>query len=418
MFVYTYNNIIKITICKVLIINKCLLLITIFQQIYLSIFYKYSFYEISGIIFILLKKENYDSMVKDKHLRNLIMISLVLLILLLMTKLKDLFSPIIEILNIIIVPIIISIFLYYMIRPIIRRLERGKIHRGLMIVSVLLGLILLIGIFLAYGGTVLKSQFESAFVSLSKDIDIKGFVDGVLDFIPDGLIPKNVNMTNVVLNRLRQFMLDISQNLLGLISKVGNFGTQVALVPFILFYFLKDDRRFYQTFLSLMPNRYNKNIDKAMREIDEVLSTYISSQLLVSFILGVIMYIGYLIIGLPNALIMAFFAMITNIIPFIGPFLGALPAVLIALTIDWKMILKVAVLAVIVQQAEGDLITPRIVGNKLKIHPLAVIFIVLISVHLFGIFGAFIGVPLYLILNIILKALTHIRDDKKKEKFE
>ena len=123
MFVYTYNNIIKITICKVLIINKCLLLITIFQQIYLSIFYKYSFYEISGIIFILLKKENYDSMVKDKHLRNLIMISLVLLILLLMTKLKDLFSPIIEILNIIIVPIIISIFLYYMIRPIIRRLE-------------------------------------------------------------------------------------------------------------------------------------------------------------------------------------------------------------------------------------------------------------------------------------------------------
>ena len=114
---------------------------------------------------------------------------------------------------------------------------------------------------------------------------------------------------------------------------------------------------------------------------------------------------------------MAFFAMITNIIPFIGP-LGALPAVLIALTIDWKMILKVAVLAVIVQQAEGDLITPRIVGNKLKIHPLAVIFIVLISVHLFGIFGAFIGVPLYLILNIILKALTHIRDDKKKEKFE
>lgn len=109
--------------------------------------------------------------------------------------------------------------------------------------------------------------------------------------------------------------------------------------------------------------------------------------------------------------------MITNLIPFIGPFLGALPAVLIAITIDWKMILKVVALAFIIQQAEGDFITPKIVGDKLKIHPLAVIFIILISVHLFGIFGAFIGVPLYLILSILIKAVISIRNDNKKEKF-
>lgn len=357
-------------------------------------------------------------MLKDRYLKNLIMISLILLIVFLLTQLKGLFAPFVELFNMLVVPIIISLFLYYMIRPIVRKLEREKVHRGLMILSVLLGVGLLLGIFLAYGGTVLKEQFQSAFVSLSKDIDIKGFVDGVLSFIPDDIIPKNVDMTNEVLNRLRKLVLTIGNNVLGLISKMGSFGTQIVLIPFILFYLLRDDRKFYKTFISLMPKRYSKKIDEAIRRIDEVLSIYISSQLLVSFILGLLMYMGYLIIGLPNALVMAFFAMITNLIPFIGPFLGALPAVLIAITIDWKMILKVVALAFIIQQAEGDFITPKIVGDKLKIHPLAVIFIILISVHLFGIFGAFIGVPLYLILSILIKAVISIRNDNKKEKFQ
>lgn len=363
------------------------------------------------------EKENRNIMIKDKYLKNLIMISLILIIVFLITQLKDFFYPIVELFNLIIIPIIISFFLYYMLRPIVRKLEREKVHRGLMILSVLLGFVLLIGIFLAYGSTVLKTQFESAFASLSKDIDIKAFVDGVLRFIPDDIIPKNINMTNEILNRLRELVLAIGNNLLNIVSKIGSFGTQIVLIPFILFYLLKDDRKFYEGFISLVPKKYRPKIDEAMKSIDQVLSTYISSQLLVSFILGVLMYIGYLIIGLPNALIMAFFAMITNIIPFIGPFLGALPAVLIAITIDWKMILKVAVLATVVQQAEGDLITPKIVGDKLKLHPLAVIFIVLISVHLFGIFGAFIGVPLYFILSILIKTIYSIKNDNRKKNF-
>lgn len=245
-------------------------------------------------------------MLKDRYLKNLIMISLILLIVFLLTQLKGLFVPFVELFNMLVVPIIISLFLYYMIRPIVRKLEREKVHRGLMILSVLLGVGLLLGIFLAYGGTVLKEQFQSAFVSLSKDIDIKGFVDGVLSFIPDDIIPKNVDMTNEVLNRLRKLVLTIGNNVLGLISKMGSFGTQIVLIPFILFYLLRDDRKFYKTFISLMPKRYSKKIDEAIRRIDEVLSIYISSQLLVSFILGLLMYMGYLIIGLPNALVMAF----------------------------------------------------------------------------------------------------------------
>lgn len=358
-------------------------------------------------------------MINNKFLRFLISICLILVIILLLTNLKGFFAPLISIFSMLIIPIIISLFLYYALRPAVRKLEKAKVHRGLMVLSVILGFALLFVVFIAYGGTVLKSQFEDAFLeNLSTEIDVRGLLDNVLDFIPDDFIPKNINLTNEILNKARQLLLDFSRNIIGLISKIGDIGTQVVLVPFILFYLLKDDRKFFKAFMSIMPKRYNKDIKNAIKNIDSVLSTYISSQLLVSFILGILMFVGYLIIGLPNALLMAFFAMITNIIPFIGPFLGAVPAVLIAFTINWKMVLKVIILAVVIQQAEGDFVTPKIVGEKLKLHPLGVMFIILISVSLFGIFGAFIGVPLYLILSILIKAFHNIYGEKRKEKFE
>lgn len=357
-------------------------------------------------------------MIKDKFLRSLIIIILLLIIIFLLNNLKGFLNPIFEIFKMLIIPIIISLFLYYAIRPVVRRLEKAKVHRGLMVLVVLLTFAILLGGFITYGGTVLKEQFEGEFLqSLSDDIDIRGFLDGFLDFVPEDILPEDINPTNQILNSLREFLLSASSNVIDLVGKVGDIGAQIILIPFILFYLLKDDREFFKAFMSIMPKKYNKSIEKSLRDVDRVLSTYISSQLLVSFILGIIMYVGYLIIRLPNALLMGFFAMITSVIPFIGPFLGALPAVLIAITIDFQMILKVVILAIVVQQIEGDLITPKVVGNKFKLHPLAVIIIILVSVQLFGIFGAFIGVPVYLILNILVKSIKDIWTDKRSEKF-
>lgn len=353
-------------------------------------------------------------MLQDKSLKFLIKVSLILVILLLFNNLKDFFKPILESISMLLTPTIISFFLYYMIRPIIRKLEKSKVHRGLMVLTVILSFTLALGILVTYGGNVLLNQFQNEFlVNLDENIDIKGFLHGVIKFIPEDIFPEDVNITNEIINKFRSITLEFSKKLLDYVSKLGSIGSQVVLVPFILFYLLKDDRIFYEKFISIIPKTYVNEIKNAIKNIDKVLSTYISSQLIVSFILGILMFIGYIIIGLPNALLMAFFAMITNIIPFLGPFLGVAPAVLIAITIDMKMVLKVIILAVVIQQAEGDLITPKIVGDKLKLHPLAVIFIILISVNLFGIFGAFIGVPLYLILRTIVNAVKSILKRKR-----
>ena len=358
-------------------------------------------------------------MQNDRLLKFLLKVALILVIILIFNNLRDFFHPVLETFNMLITPLIISLFLYYMMRPVVRRLEKAKVHRGLMVLTVILSFVFFLVVFLIYGGNSLKNQFQNEFVNnLNKSIDIEGFLQGIIKFIPDGILPDNFNVTNEILNRFRNVILDFSRKFLGYVSKLGDIGTQAILIPFILFYLLKDDRIFYKKFISILPKTYITEIKEAIKNIDRVLSTYISSQLMVSFILGVLMFIGYLIIGLPNALLMAFFAMITNIIPFLGPFLGAAPAVLMAVAIDMKMVLKVIILAIVVQQAEGDLITPKIVGDKLQLHPLEVILIILISVNLFGIFGAFIGVPLYLILSIIVKAVSDIVKKRRREKYE
>jgi len=115
------------------------------------------------------------------------------------------------------------------------------------------------------------------------------------------------------------------------------------------------------------------------------------------------MFIGFLIIGLPNALALASIAMITSLVPIIGPFFGSLPAVFVALTSSWMLLLGVLAILMIAQYLEGNLIRPLVQGRRLEIHPLVVLFVVLSGVYLFGFIGALTSVPVYVVLRLIYK---------------
>jgi predicted PurR-regulated permease PerM len=250
-----------------------------------------------------------------------------------------------------------------------------------------------------FGGISVKTQFVETFVDSTSTIEFKDV------FMNSGIGEKldNSEFVTSLLEASREAILKISTNIFGLFSEIGKISTQILLVPFILFYFLKEDKRFAAAFIKIIPKAHQEATKRLLYKIDETLEVYISGQLTVAVIIGVLMYIGYLIIGVPNALFMGFFAMVTSIIPFVGPILGIVPALLIGLTMGGGMIIKIIVTALIVQQVEGNLITPNIMGNKLNVHPLAVIMIVIISVTLFGVLGAFVGIPLYVVMAIIVK---------------
>lgn len=334
--------------------------------------------------------------------------TLILLIIFLFTKLGYVFKPLTNIIKILLTPIIIAFFLYYVLRPVVRLFDRSKLHKGLIVLLTILLFLLSFLFIFAYGGNAIKNQFENSFmINFS---DITNYTNELNNSLSSKLSGFNLNFdfTNKLLEGFKNLVLNFTSNLSDIFSTVGSIGTQLILTPFILFYLLKDDILFSKKLISITPIAYRGYIKNMLNKIDTILSIYISGQLLVAVVLGVLMFIGFLLIGLPNALLLGFFTMITSIIPFLGAFLACVPAVLIALPYGWGMVIKVILTATIVQQLEGNLITPNIMGNRLNLHPLAVIFIILICVNLFGIMGAFIAVPLYLIIVIITKTILQI----------
>lgn len=131
------------------------------------------------------------------------------------------------------------------------------------------------------------------------------------------------------------------------------------------------------------------------------------SQLLVGAISGTIMFIGYTFIGMPNALGLSFILAIASIIPVIGPAIGVSPAVFIALTTSWVMLIQVAVLMTIVQLFENNVVRPILQGGMLNTHPIAIIFSIVIATLLFGILGALVAVPIYVSIRESSKVILN-----------
>ncbi|WP_084052432.1 AI-2E family transporter [Desulfonispora thiosulfatigenes] len=340
----------------------------------------------------------------DKITKTLVQILITITIIMLFMKIQPIIHPILEIIGIIIIPIIIGGFFYYALRPLKKLLLRFIKKDGIASLITILIVLIIIMVITISGGEVIKDQFEDAFIkNQDKLLNYKEYLNGKLhEVLPDLNILEKIN------NNIKTLVTSIASNATGIFSGVGDFTTQLVLIPFMLFYLLKDDKYFKEKIFLKVPGKYKPEIKDMFKKSDDVLSTYINGQLLVAAIIGSLMFIGYLIIGMPNALLMGSFSLITAVIPILGAFLGILPAILVALTIDFGLVIKIAITAIIVQQLEGNIITPKIMGNKLNLHPLAVIIIIIVSMKLLGLLGAFIGIPLFLVLVIIFKTLFNL----------
>jgi predicted PurR-regulated permease PerM len=125
-------------------------------------------------------------------------------------------------------------------------------------------------------------------------------------------------------------------------------------------------------------------------------------------LLGVLLYIGFMIIGLPYALLLAVIATVLNIIPYIGQFLGAIPCLIVAFIDAPSMIIWVLIVTVIAQQIESSFLSPHIYGKRLDIHPLTTIILLLVAGDIVGILGVILAIPAYMVVKIIVVRIYRI----------
>ncbi len=177
------------------------------------------------------------------------------------------------------------------------------------------------------------------------------------------------------------------------------------LVPVLCFYLLRDKDFLLEQASKVLPIPWQANLEMMWREINHLLKNYLLGNLSVSIIVAAIVTVGLKIIGMDFALVCGLLVGALNIIPYFGAILGAIPAVLIGLLTSVSQAAAVIVVMIIAQQLESNMITPRIVGEKIGVHPIAVLLGVLIWGKLFGIWGILLAVPATGVVKILLHYL-------------
>ncbi len=344
-------------------------------------------------------------------------IILTLLIIYLLGKIEFFLSPFYRFVRTISGPLVATGIAYYILRPAVHFLDRFRLPRALSILITYAVVLTLIILFSSFAGSILSQQLASLLKELPGIIRIAQ--DMALEIINEPAF-HDLPYQDVINQKVMEILSNLTQNLtkliIGIITKVTNIGTTMLLVPFILFYFLKDDRKIVLNFLQYIPKKRLANVKKVFSDIDTALSSYIVGQMLVALFIGVMMFAGYMLIGLKYALILAIFAMITSLIPYFGPWIGVLPAIFVGLATNPLMALKALIVMLVVQQIDNNLISPYVVGRRLDIHPVTVMLLLLGGISIYGFIGLLLIIPIYAALRVTIKNLYTLYISKFEEK--
>ncbi len=167
----------------------------------------------------------------------------------------------------------------------------------------------------------------------------------------------------------------------------------LILAPVIAFYILKDLTSLKKAVVNGIPHRYRGDVLALLQAIDETVGGFILGHVLVSILVGVLCAVGLYLLQIDFALLLGLVAGITNFIPYFGPVIGAVPALFIAMLKSPRHSFYVLIMYTIIQQVESGILVPAIIGDKVGLHPLAVIFILLAGGELFGLLGLLLSVP-------------------------
>ncbi len=193
---------------------------------------------------------------------------------------------------------------------------------------------------------------------------------------------------------------------LGIGMGVVSFITQIVSIVALSIYLTLGQSRLERFWLSLAPTAWRPGLLSVWREIESRLSGYLRGEILLMSSIGVSAGLGYWVIGLPFPLALGALAGLLEFVPMVGPTLGAVPAVLVALTISPHTALVVVVYSIVIQVAENNFLVPRLMGHSVGVSPVVVILAIFAFSSLLGIVGAFLAIPLAVILQVLMDHLV------------
>lgn len=338
------------------------------------------------------------------------------------SQINFLFKPIATMFTTMFAPILISGFLYYLFKPIVSFLEKRGIGKTLAVTIVML---LLVGIIVLSISSLIPTLIEQITALMKKMPQFVTVIEDWADKLAHHPMTQNIDIQSYldkwnlsIGNIAQQTFSGLSSGIGSFLSSVAGIVMMVVTVPFILFYMLKDGHKFIPAIEKYFPSKHKNEMLELLSKMSETISKYISGQMIECLFVGISTSLGYMLIGVDYAFLFGFIAGLTNMIPYIGPYIGLAPAVLITVFTDpWKAVFA-CIVVLIVQQIDGNIIYPNVIGKSLDIHPLTIIILLLVAGNIAGLLGMILGVPFYAVCKTIFVYVFDMVQLNKKGKLE
>lgn len=336
---------------------------------------------------------------------------LVLLTIFVFTKVSFLLKPIGSFIEIILLPMLLTGLLYYLLNPIVDWLEKYKISRtaAISVLFVLIGLLLVWGLAVAIPS--IQEQVTSFAQNLPSNIQkIESHVTTLLEneqfeqFRPTALEILN-KVNDQIISYAQKFSSSAVNWASSLISTASQIIVAILIMPFILFYLLRDGQQLNAHVTQYLPTQWRSSVSKVLTDVNAQLSNYVRGQVTVAIIVALMFSVMFSLIGLSYPVTLGVMAGFLNLIPYLGSFLAMIPAVILGLIAGPVMLIKVLIVFMVEQTIEGRFVTPLIIGSSLSIHPITILFVLLTAGQMYGVLGVLLGIPIYASIKVVVKAI-------------
>lgn len=328
-----------------------------------------------------------------------------------LSKISFLFIPVINFLSVVMLPVILSGLLFYLLNPLVDLMEKYKINRvlAISIIFVIIAFLLIIGLAVAIPN--LQRQvviFAQNVPSYIEDAD-RVIDDLVTKRLPDDFRPQLEQVLAQFSTQATAWASNISSKAVNWVSAIISGTSQVIvaliIMPFMLFYLLRDGKGLRDYITQFLPNKLREPVGKVLSDVNQQLANYVRGQITVAVIVAIMFIIFFKIIGLRYAVALGVTAGVLNLVPYLGSFLAMLPALVLGLIAGPVMLLKVIIVFIVEQTIEGRFVSPLILGSQLNIHPITILFVLLTSGSMFGIWGVLLGIPIYASAKVVISAV-------------
>ncbi|WP_042354963.1 AI-2E family transporter [Bacillus rubiinfantis] len=322
-------------------------------------------------------------------------------------KISFVWLPIVKIFSVIAIPFVIAGFITYLLHPIVEALHEQGIKRSWAILLIYLVFFGGIGVAVYKGIPAMIDQLKDLSDSAPMFAQqYRGWIHTLQSHTrewPDGLQTR----VNEAIDAFEEKLDSLLTVIINMMVQFFNFALVFMLIPFITFYMLKDFPLLKRTLWYITPKSLRRKGTLFLKDVDQSLGSYIRGQLLVCVIIGSLSALLFWLFHLKYPLLLGFIIGVTNVIPYFGPFIGAVPAVIIAASSSGKLVIITLCIVFGLQFIEGNILSPFIVGRSLHMHPLVIMAALTAGGEIGGIIGLILAVP---VLAVLKAGIVHAKN--------